>query len=210
MSEKDTRIIPPGQPGSPFFEPSGSMRGPGEIDFGPDYFRDPAAVAAALESLANHRIGHGGTDLTQGLADVLIGFEKVPGDRFDRYTFVITDGEPQASLHEAHGDVLSVLMRQAGLFHFICLDDPAISDLSQIAAHDRQRPQEDGVLTADEIGRLPSCQRAASEMFGITGNGLAPVPSASELVTRICSTVDGVAEPALTDQCLDCGGCDKK
>lgn len=108
MKDKNSRVIPPGQFGSPFFEPSLSMGGfePKVIPFGAESnpFFD---LDRFFEQGAS-----GGTDFPSALAGV---FDSLPHDhRYDRFQLVITDGDPLAGLSgvevEARSDALARLI----------------------------------------------------------------------------------------------------
>lgn len=166
MSKDDNRIIPPGQPGSPLFEPSLSMGG-GEPDLSRFFEIEPA----------------GGTHFVPA-ADLLARLaESFPSDRFDRYTFTITDGDPMEGVPEGE--------RAQTLAELIASLKPGES-----------------LICLDQSGAQPDNLGLNCKPFVIAGDGLLPVPSPSELVSRICATTDGVPA-AEKDRCCGCGGCDK-
>lgn len=165
MSNQDNRIIPPGQFGSPFLEPSLSMRYDGGEPV-TDFFDMRA---------------RGGTVASVALAAALA--EHFPGDGAERYTIVISDGDPLAELPEGE--------RQQTLVDLIASLKPG-----------------ETLVCLDQSGAQPDTLGLNCKLLVIAGNGLLPVPSAQELVTRACATVDG-AVSADDDQCCGCGGCDK-
>jgi len=77
MSDKTNRVVLPGSFGSPFFEPSLSMGSGGAPVPSPDRFFDIGAM--------------GGTDFSAALA-LLHDLPRDAGG--DRYSIVITDGDP--------------------------------------------------------------------------------------------------------------------
>ncbi len=161
MSDQDTRIIPPGQPGSLFFEPSGSMRGPADDEPFPGFF----GVRC-----------DGGTDMAGILAQMAANLG--PATERDRYQIFITDGDPSIPQDEEGRETLRQMLDRLGPVQLVFLDESGV------------RP-------------TPCAPRV------VCGDGLLPVPAASELVARICDTVDGEAQPVRSDQCCGCGGCDK-
>jgi len=96
MSDQNSRIIPPGQLGSPFFEPSGSMHGPElDLDLPPNFFD------------INPR---GGTDISAALAAFAAQF---PVDhRFDHYRLVINEGPAPALDDEEEAARLKALIKR--------------------------------------------------------------------------------------------------
>ena len=95
MNDQNSRVIPPGQFGSPFFEPSLSMGSP-----------KPKVIPFGSEPNPFFDLGHtGGTDFASALAGV---FDSLPHDhRYDRFQLVITDGDQLAGLSEAEVEARS-------------------------------------------------------------------------------------------------------
>lgn len=190
----ETNRVPQFSPfGDPFFEPSLSMSGGME-----------EARLDALAFLATRELGakfgadfplilsSNGTDVAAALEAASELF-KPDESRFNRFQLVITDGDPDP-MSGVNGETVEQLVARLGIASpvFICLDESGARDT--IAAHDRDRPRADGMVHADELEHLP---HAMTTLFAAAGIGLAPVPSASELVGRCCATVDGDADAAL-------------
>ncbi len=186
MSDQDTRIIPPGQLGSRIFEPSGSMNNPDGIYFGADYFTDPARAAAVLASLMAERQQNpgGGCIRCDGGTDMA----------------GILAQEAANLVPAPERDRYQIVITDGD--PFIAQDEEGRESLRQML--DRLGPVQ--LVFLDELGVRPTpCAPRV-----VYGDGLLPVPEASELVARICDTVSGEAQPARSDQCCGCGGCDKK
>ena len=197
MSDEINRDVPHRRDYDPFFEPSLSMSG-GMVE----------ARLDALAFLATRELGakfgddfplilsSNGTDVAAALEAASALF-KPDESRFNRFQLVITDGDPNP-LDGPNGETLEQLVERLGIASpvFICLDESGARDT--IAAHDRDRPRADGMVHVDELEHLP---HAMTTLFAAAGIGLAPVPSASELVGRCCASVDGESAE---------GDCDKQ
>ncbi len=127
-----------------------------------------------------------GTSFPTRLESVLaaIAAESKPSP-LDGHVIVITDGEPPALSQPERAELVRKLLEGVSPFNFVSLDSS-------------------GAVSNRALGDSQDCPAACT----VSGNGLLPVPSASELVSRICGSDTDVA-PVDTDKCCGCGGCDK-
>lgn len=118
MNDQNSRMIPPGQFGSPFFEPSLSMGAPesGVLVRTPRGFDVSGSMnggnTPTLDLDRFFEMGaKGGTDISAALSAV---FDAMPRDkRWDRYQLVITDGDAFDGDEEARKSSVAAML--AGL-----------------------------------------------------------------------------------------------
>lgn len=197
MSDEINRDVPHRRDYDPFFEPSLSMSG-GMVEARLDVlaFLAERGLAAKFSDDVPLILSTNGSDVAAALEAAALF--KPDESRFERFQLVITDGDPDQTAG-VNGETLEQLVERLGIASpvFICLDESGARDT--IAAHDRDRPRADGMVHVDELEHLP---HAMTTLFAAAGIGLAPVPSASELVGRCCASVDGDGDDcaALTDK----------
>lgn len=185
MSDEINRDVPHRRDYDPFFEPSLSMSGGmEEARLDALAFLVERGLGAKFSDDVPLILSTNGTDVAAALEAAAL-FEP-DESRFERFQLVITDGDPDP-MAGVNGETVEQLVERLGIASpvFICLDESGARDT--IAAHDRDRPRADGMVHVDELEHLP---HAMTTRFAAAGIGLAPVPSASELVGRCCASVD--------------------
>lgn len=124
MNDQNSRVIPPGQFGSPFFEPSLSMGASdsgvlvhrrGGFDVSGSMNGDNAPDLSRFFDMNNR----GGTDFASALA--LVSDELPRDDRWNRYQIVITDGDVFDGDEVARKAHLGSLLAGLGDLRFCCI-----------------------------------------------------------------------------------------